>query len=263
MKIRLAGLAAMLASGIAGSVWAEGVQFSASPTEFLQAAEAGARSMPSAAARNREHSRSDPRHRFDLSTLNGSYRLAQRANPAAGCIIAEKTGDDTITVEYDHRVSERSLAPDYHFASINVRTPESYVLSFISDIDQGPMQYTRHDVENPSLLDQAGCIAWYGQMGIRDAYRYCRDNVLPKPQPEPAFNPSYFYREVTETTADNEIVSEKLRETRPSADVTITSRRITRLKLADGTLTVTQQEQEDAAAPVTVQRCVYQRAEPR
>ena len=255
----------MLACGIAGSAGAEGVGFNVSPTEVLQAAGIGAQSMPSmaVAAWDRSHSRSNPRHRFDLSTLNGSYRLTERANPAAGCIVERKTGDDTITVEYDYRVSERSMAPDYHFASINVRTPEEYVLSFISDIDQGPMQYTRHDVENPSLLDVAGCIAWYGNMGIGDAYRYCRDNVLPKPQPEPAFNPSYFYREVTESTADGEIVSEQLHEVRPSADVTVTSRRITKLKLADGTLTVTQQEQEGAAAPVTVQRCVYQRAEPR
>ncbi|MCX5796190.1 MAG: hypothetical protein NTY77_11895 [Elusimicrobia bacterium] len=259
MRIRSAGVAAVLACGLAGPVWAEGVDLATPPAEILQAAGIGARSMPSAVAWNREHSRSMPRHRFDLSTLNGSYRLTERADAGAGCIVAEKAGDERITVEYDQRVSERSMAPDDHFASINVRTPETYVLSFISDIDQGPMQYTRHDVENPSLLDVAGCVAWYGQLGIADAYRYCRGNVLPKPQPEPAFNPSYFYREVSQTTADNEVVSEKLREVRPSADVTVTSRRITRLKLAEGTLTVTQQEQEGAAAPVTVQRCVYQR----
>jgi hypothetical protein len=247
---------------MAGSAWAAGVGFDTSPAEVFQAAAIEVRSMPAlaVAALDRSHSRSAPRHRFDLKTLDGSYRLVERADRAAGCIVVAQGGDDAITVDYDHRVSERSMASDSHFASINVRTPQDYVLSFLSDIDQGPMQYTRHDVENPSLLDLAGCIAWYGEMGIRDAYRYCRENVLPKPRPEPAFNPSYFYREVTETTADHEIVSEKLREVRPSAESTVTSRRITRLKLVDGTLTVTHQEAEGRADPVTIQRCVYQRS---
>lgn len=209
--------------------------------------------------RTLNRSRSKPSHRFDLSSLAGSYALVERADAGKGCIQDRRTGDDAISVEVDHRVSERSWAPDDHFESLNVRTPDDYVLDFVSDIDQGPMQYTRHDVENPTLGDVVGCVAWYGNLGIGDAYRYCRDHALPKPQPEPDFNPSYFYWAETATTADGELIQESLRVVRPSAEVTLSTRKTTSLKLSGGTLTVTKLSQENEAAPKTLQRCVYRK----
>lgn len=214
---------------------------------------------PDIDGRTLSHSRSEPRHRFDLSSLAGSYRLEERADPGRGCIDASRTGDDAISIVYDHRVSQRSWASDDHFVSLSVRTPADFVLDFLSDIDQGPMQYTRHDVENPTLADVAGCVAWFGNLGLGDAYRYCQDSVLPKWRPEPAFNPSYAYREETRTTTDGEVVSESLSVARASADRTAFSRKVTSLKLAGGVLTITKLVEESGGPVKTLQRCVYRR----
>lgn len=207
------------------------------------------------------HDRSKFKTNFDLNKLMGKYKLIEESGDE-GCITykdREERDDNTISIKYDYRKSSNGfLMGTDHYLSLDVSTSNYAQVSFLSNIDQGPRQYTRHDVENDSVFDYVTCMALIVSKRVTGA-AFCQEYILSKSQPKPDFNPSFFVKMNTETTKDNEIISENMTVERPTKDMAIITRSTTSLKLDGKTLTLTKKTGLEPS--VTVQKCVYEKAE--
>lgn len=205
-----------------------------------------------------------PKHKFNLQNLAGNYRLVEE-NGSGGCFYISQgaSGQDKIVLQYELRVIKKQdfWSSESYYSSINIKTEDRYLSNYLSDIDQGKLEYTRHDIENPSLLDYVGCVALYGSwQAPKIGVDYCKQN-LNKKVPVLGFNPSMAIYLETFSTKENAIkkINQETREV--NAGVFISKENIKELQLIDSShIKFIQAEKKyDDEKKEILKECIYEK----